>query len=80
VQKVADFVPHPFTALGWSVADMGKTIADLTARGVRLERYDFVPQDPDGIWTTPDGAKVAWFKDPDGNTLSITEPSPTAVG
>jgi catechol 2,3-dioxygenase-like lactoylglutathione lyase family enzyme len=80
VQKVADFVPHPFTALGWSVADMGDTIADITARGVRLERYDFVPQDPDGVWTTPDGAKVAWFKDPDGNTLSITEPSPTAVG
>ena len=73
VQKVAEFTPHPFTALGWKVADIRSTIADLVRRGVRFERYDFVPQDSDGVWTSPDGTRVAWFKDPDGNTLSVGE-------
>ena len=73
VQKVESFTPHPFTALGWSVKDIAQTMAELASRGVAFERYDFLPPDGRGVWTAPDGTKVAWFKDPDGNTLSVTE-------
>jgi len=76
VQKVEALAPHPFTALGWKVRDIAATIGDLERRGVRFEHYPGLPQDERGVWTTPDGrAKVAWFKDPDGNTLSLTEAS-----
>jgi catechol 2,3-dioxygenase-like lactoylglutathione lyase family enzyme len=78
IQKVKTILPHPFTALGWSVPDIERTTAELRDRGVTFERYDFVPQDAQGIWTTPDGSKVAWFKDPDGNTLSLTQLYPRA--
>ena len=73
LQKVQELSPHPFTALGWLVDDIRSTVAGLVERGVVFERYGFLPQDADGIWTTPDGSKVAWFKDPDGNLLSLTE-------
>ena len=79
IQKVAAFTPHPFTALGWTVPDIGRAMAHLGARGVAFERFDFVPQDIHAVWTTPDGTKVAWFKDPDGNTLSLTELSARAA-
>jgi catechol 2,3-dioxygenase-like lactoylglutathione lyase family enzyme len=79
IQKVNTFTPHPFTALGWTVGDIIRTIAELQARGVGFEHYDFVPQDALGVWTAPDGTKVAWFKDPDGNTLSVTQ-MPPATG
>src|SRR5690349_23419540 len=65
IQKVEAFTPHPFTSLGWKVTDMESAIADLKKRGVSFERYEFLQQDAQGAWTTPDGAKVAWFKDPD---------------
>jgi hypothetical protein len=55
------------------VADISQTVAGLTERGVRFERYDGLAQDDHGVWTAPSGAKIAWFKDPDGNTLSLTE-------
>jgi len=61
------------TVLGWQVLDIASTVRELGAAGVVFERYDFVKQDELGIWTTPTGAKVAWFKDPDGNLLSISE-------
>ena len=73
IQKVEAFTPHPFTALGWTVGDIAQTMAELRGRGVAFERYEFVPQDALDVWTTPDGSKVAWFKDPDGNTLSLTQ-------
>ncbi len=76
VQKVEALTPHPFTALGWHVDDIGATIAALAARGVVVERYGFLPQDDRGVWTTPDGAQIAWFKDPDGTTLSLTQFAP----
>jgi catechol 2,3-dioxygenase-like lactoylglutathione lyase family enzyme len=76
IQKVETLTPHPFTSLGWKVADIAKTIDDLRGRGVVFERYPSLPQDEAGIWTTPDGSRVAWFKDPDGNTLSLTQPGP----
>jgi catechol 2,3-dioxygenase-like lactoylglutathione lyase family enzyme len=73
VQKVQDFTPHPFTALGWWVSDIAGTVAAIRAKGFVFERYEGMGQDESGIWTAPGGAKVAWFKDPDGNLLSLTQ-------
>src|SRR5437016_5182296 len=73
VTKVDDFKPQPFTILGWEVGDIGKTVSELVTKGLRLERYDMKNQDQNGIWTAPGGARVAWFKDPDGNVLSLTQ-------
>jgi catechol 2,3-dioxygenase-like lactoylglutathione lyase family enzyme len=72
VQKAAHHTPAPHTLLGWRVDDLDATLAGLAERGVRFERYDFLPQDERGVWTTPDGTRIAWFKDPDGNLLSLT--------
>lgn len=72
IQKVREFQPHPFTALGWSVEDVRRAVTGLSERGVRFERYPFLAQDELGIWAAPGGASVAWFKDPDGNVLSLT--------
>ncbi|MGD1028767.1 VOC family protein [Candidatus Binatus soli] len=73
IQKVKQFSPLPFTAMGWTVADIAATVARLAHKGVKFERYKEMPQDDAGVWTTPDGTKVCWFKDPDGNTLSLTQ-------
>jgi catechol 2,3-dioxygenase-like lactoylglutathione lyase family enzyme len=73
VQKVREVVPAGYTILGWQVDDIGAIVGKLVKEGARFERYDGLPQDDKGIWTTPDGSRVAWFKDPDGNTLSLTE-------
>jgi catechol 2,3-dioxygenase-like lactoylglutathione lyase family enzyme len=64
--------PQPFTVLGWKVADIAATVRELAAAGAKFERY-MPTQDELGIWTAPGGAKVAWFKDPDGNILSLTQ-------
>jgi len=72
IQKAREFTPYPFTAFGWIVPDIAAEVRRLVARGVRFERWDHVPSDELGIWTTP-GAKVAWFKDPDGNLLSLAQ-------
>ena len=71
VQK--DWVPAPFTILGWKVTGIEKVVSDLMKRGVVFERFGFFEQDALGIWTAPSGDKVAWFKDPDGNTLSVSQ-------
>lgn len=65
--------PAHGTVLGWQVPDIVATVNDLAQAGVRFERYDGMVQDELGIWTSPTGAKVAWFRDPDGNTLSLSE-------
>jgi hypothetical protein len=70
---VPSLTPHPFTILGWSVNDIVSEITQLNNKKVFFERYEFLEQDKLGIWTSPNGAKVAWFKDPDGNILSLTE-------
>jgi hypothetical protein len=59
--------------LGWQVRDLPAVIASLTTRGVRFEWFPGVAQDAQGIWRAPSGAQVAWFRDPDGNVLSIAE-------
>lgn len=70
--KVQDFKPSPFALIGWEVSHIEKIVEDLNARGVTFEKYDGMEQDERGIWSDPGRAKVAWFKDPDGNLLSIS--------
>lgn len=71
VQKVKDISPHPYTSLGWHVSEIESAVRYLEQRGVRFERFDGFGQDELGIVTFPNGNKVAWFKDPDGNILSL---------
>lgn len=73
VSGVRDFTPASFTILGWHVANVEATVRDLHAKGVTFERFPGMRQSETGIWTSPSGAKVAWFKDPDGNVLSVTQ-------
>jgi catechol 2,3-dioxygenase-like lactoylglutathione lyase family enzyme len=71
--KVPQFQPAAYTILGWEVPDIEAAIDHLTARSVTFERFGFFEQDARGIWVAPSGDKVAWFKDPDGNTLSVSQ-------
>jgi catechol 2,3-dioxygenase-like lactoylglutathione lyase family enzyme len=74
VAKVGkDFLPAQFTILGWQVSGIKKVVAEMQAKGVQFERYGFLKQDELGIWTAPEGSRVACFKDPDGNVLSVSE-------
>ncbi len=73
IAKVANFKPAQFTILGWQVSNIKKTASGLKAKGIKFENYGFEDQDSDGVWTAPGGAKIAWFKDPDGNVLSISQ-------
>lgn len=72
VTPVPDFTPPPFTVAGWTVPDIDAAVRALAGRGVAFTRYDGMDQDDLGIWTAPGGSRVAWFGDPDGNTLSLT--------
>lgn len=68
------FTPSPHPVLGWSVADIRAAAQALLARGVALSRFPGMEQDELGVWTSPDGAaKVAFFADPDGNVLSLSQ-------
>lgn len=67
-----DFTPQPFTVLGWSVGDVRAIVRELALRGVEFLRFEGMEQDEDGIWNPTGQDGVAWFKDPDGNTLSIS--------
>ena len=71
VSKVPNFTPLQGTILGWEVADIEPVVRWLAERGVATEKYPFVQDKELGIWTTPNGDQVAWFKDPDGNILSV---------
>jgi catechol 2,3-dioxygenase-like lactoylglutathione lyase family enzyme len=73
IVHVEDFTPFPFTLLGWQVDDIHTTIAEMTCKGIQFLRYPYFEQTEDGAWTAPGGAKVAWFHDPDHNTLSISQ-------
>lgn len=74
ISRMESFNPAPQTILGWKVLDITAAVKQFTDAGVVFERYPFLEQDADGVWAAPDGAaKVAWFKDPDGNVLSISE-------
>ncbi len=70
---VPELKPQLFTVAGWDIDDISSTAFGLSSRGVIFEKYAQLEQDALGIWTSPNGSKVAWFKDPDGNVLSISE-------
>jgi catechol 2,3-dioxygenase-like lactoylglutathione lyase family enzyme len=73
ISKIPGFVPAQGTVLGWEVQNIEAAVAWLSERGVTLEKYPFVQDRERGIWTAPSGDKVAWFKDPDGNVLSVSQ-------
>jgi len=76
IARAGEFTPAPYTILGWEVADIVAEVTALTTKGIAFARYPFLPPDQVdelGIWSTPTGDKVAWFQDPDGNTLSLSQ-------
>jgi len=73
ITKVRDHAPREYTILGWKVSEIEKVAEALEKRGVKFEKYGFLEQDKLGVWTAPGGDKVAWFKDPDGNILSVSQ-------
>ena len=73
VTNTPDFTPAPFTIFGWQVDDIDSTVAALAAKSVSFQRYEFLKQNKLGIWDAPSGARIAWFHDPDGNTLSLSQ-------
>lgn len=74
LSKVPKHTPLPFTVLDWQVPDIEAAHAALTARGVEMTIFDGMGQDEKGIWASPDGgARILWFKDPDGNVLSVSQ-------
>jgi catechol 2,3-dioxygenase-like lactoylglutathione lyase family enzyme len=80
ITAVPVVAPAGYTVLGWRVGDIAAAVADLAGRGVVFLRYDSMDQDASGIWTTPGGDQVAWFADPDGNVLSLTQFGPARPG
>lgn len=75
VSKTPTVVPAPYAVLAFDVTDINATVDGLTAKGVVFARFGFLPQDARGIWSAPDGTKVAWFHDPDLNMLSVVQPA-----
>jgi catechol 2,3-dioxygenase-like lactoylglutathione lyase family enzyme len=73
VVKMKSFTPPGYTVLGWEVDAIDKAVVELGGRGIDFERYQGMVQDQMGIWNAPGGSKVAWFKDPDGNVLSVSQ-------
>ena len=73
IQKVQAHTPASHTVLGWQVSNIREAVEKLLRCGITCERYAGLSQDEQGIWTTPDGNRIAWFCDPDGNVLSFTE-------
>jgi len=73
IQKVERKPEINYTVLGWAVTDIQKSVRELAKAGVEFRRYDGLNQDADGVWRAPSGARVAWFRDPDDSTLSLTE-------
>ena len=71
--RTPEFQPQPFSLIGWAVSDLQAEMSDLAGRGIRFERFEGLPQDDAGVWTVPDGTRVCWFRDPDGNLLSLTQ-------
>lgn len=73
VVTVPTLTPAGYTVLGWTVPDIHREVRALKKRGVKFHTYPFLEQDRDRVWTAPSGARIAWFSDPDTNTLSLTE-------
>jgi catechol 2,3-dioxygenase-like lactoylglutathione lyase family enzyme len=73
LSKVVQLTPAPYTVLGWEVSDIHAEVKALIDRGVVFERFEMFAHNEAGVFTFPNGDQVAWFKDPDGNTLSLTQ-------
>src|SRR6185295_13243262 len=73
IGEAPDLKPLQGTVLGWEVPDIEESVTDLATKGVQLQQYGFKGQDERGVWTTPNGDRVAWFKDPAGNVLSVSQ-------
>jgi catechol 2,3-dioxygenase-like lactoylglutathione lyase family enzyme len=73
IVQVKEYTPFPFTILGWKVQDIEQEVGTLAGRGVEFHRYNWLQQSASGVWSAPGGAKVAWFHDPDGNVLSLSQ-------
>jgi catechol 2,3-dioxygenase-like lactoylglutathione lyase family enzyme len=73
VTAVPEVCQAAYTVLGWRVTDIEATVRGLIAKGIVFNRYETMDQDEQGVWSTPGGDRVAWFTDPDGNTLSLTQ-------
>ncbi|HEY3769208.1 MAG TPA: VOC family protein [Candidatus Angelobacter sp.] len=71
--KTPNFTPAGFTVMGWEISKIEEEAAALQKKGVTFEKFPGLQQEESGIWTAPGGAKVAWFKDPDGNILSLSQ-------
>lgn len=78
--KPKKFAPASYTILGWEVDAIEKAVTELSSRGVVFERFEGMAQDKLGVWSAPGGSKVAWFKDPDGNVLSLSQHAPIRAG
>jgi catechol 2,3-dioxygenase-like lactoylglutathione lyase family enzyme len=76
VTLVNEVTEAPYTVLGWRVPDIAAAIKALSAKGVSFRRYQGIEQDEYGVWVAPGGSRIAWFKDPDGNTLSLQQAPP----
>jgi catechol 2,3-dioxygenase-like lactoylglutathione lyase family enzyme len=73
VTRVENLKPQPFTVMGWEVDDLHDALGELRRRGVATERFSGIEQDESGVWQAPSGDRVAWFKDSEGNSLSLTQ-------
>ncbi len=73
ITAVEHVAPVLYTVLGWSVPDIDAVIDHLVSSGVTFTRYEAMDQDERGVWTAPNGSRIAWFLDPDGNNLSLTQ-------
>lgn len=71
--RTARFSPADYTIFGWQVPDLDLALDQLIDKGITLIQYDFLHQDRRGVWQAPGGVRIAWFKDPDGNTLSVSQ-------
>lgn len=79
IVRLRDFRAAQYTVLGWELENIEETVRWLTERGVVFEKYPFVQDRELGVWTAPNGDKVAWFKDPEGNVLSVSQHSGAPV-
>jgi catechol 2,3-dioxygenase-like lactoylglutathione lyase family enzyme len=75
ISRVPAVMPSAYAVLGFQVADIASSVDGLAAKGVKFERFGFFQQDARGVWAAPDGTQVAWFRDPDGNMLSVVQPA-----
>jgi catechol 2,3-dioxygenase-like lactoylglutathione lyase family enzyme len=73
ITAVPDFKPQDFTVLDWRVDDIASNMVEMAAAGIAFTHYGMSDQDELGVWTSPSGALIAWFKDPEGNTLSVSQ-------